>query len=71
MSYYNEMHKTKLRVRTYWLPKVTKKRGVSTEEIFYDLDEAGIKYSEKGIAKYIKRACNMEGFYFNGEEITK
>jgi len=69
MSYYSEMHKAKTRVRTHWLPQVQAGNKILFEEILYDLDSLNFGYSEKGIYNYIKRACTIEGYDFDGEII--
>jgi len=71
MSFYDDMNKAKTRIRTTFLPIVENGGTVDLEQIFYDLDKLGISYSEKGIIKYVTRACNIEGYSFDGERINK
>lgn len=71
MSYYDDMTKAKTRIRTIFLPLVENGETVDLEQIFYDLDKIGLSYSEKGIIKYVNRACNIEGYNFDGERISK
>jgi len=65
------MQKAKTRVRTTLIPLLNGGNKITLEEIFYDLDKTNIKYSEKGIEKYIVRMCNLEGFSFDGEIISQ
>lgn len=71
MDYYNSMRKSKLRIRTLWIPKVRNGEQIFLDSILYDLENNGFIYSEKAIKKYLSLVANVEGFVFDGEKIEK
>jgi len=68
-SYYEQMQRSKSRVRNTVIPLVKSGEKVTVIQILYDLDNSQHIYSKKGVIEYLERMAEVEGWKFDGDAI--